>query len=340
MKTISAIEKISNLRQDLSENESAEVFEEIMKGLVDENSVSKFLLALKEKGESVSEVVGAARAMRRHAEFIDAGACNPIDTCGTGGDGKGTFNISTTSAFIVAGAGVAVAKHGNRAASGKCGSGDVLAALDFNLDVRPEVMEHCLQENGIAFLFAPKMHPSMKAVSDIRKKLGVRTIFNMLGPLLNPAGTRVQVVGVFEKSLTEFFAECLKRLGCKRAFVVHSYDGIDEISPCAPSRISELKNGIIKTCEFNPQNYMGLQGSFSDLLGGNAEENASKTLGILRCEISGAPRNACILNASAGIVASGKTENFKEAIKIAEKSLDDGMALKKLETLIKFSKEK
>ena len=304
---------------NLSGDESAEVFGEIMSGEVDAPILAAFLTALKMKGETVEEVVGAARAMRARAAFINAGSKAPIDTCGTGGDGLDTFNISTTSAFIAAGAGVAVAKHGNRAATSKCGSGDVLAALGFNLDVLPSVMEHCLQEEGIAFLFAP--------------------VFNLLGPLLNPAGAVGQVVGVFSASYTEFLAECLGRLGVRRAFVVHGADGMDEISICMSTRISELKNGSVKTSEFNPRKYFPDGANFSELKGGDSSENAEITRGILTGKIRSGARDVCILNAAAGIIVGGGADGFDEAVKKAAESLDSGAAYEKLKILVDFSNQ-
>ncbi len=334
-----ALRKIVDERQDLSFDESRSVFDGIMDGEVDEHILSAFLTALKMKGETVEEVVGAASAMRKRAAFIDAGARLAIDTCGTGGDGMGTFNISTTSAFIAAGAGVCVAKHGNRAATGRCGSGDVLAALGFNLDARPELMEHCLQKNGIAFLFAPKMHPAMRYAARVRKSLGFRTIFNILGPLVNPAGAKGQVVGVFDGSMTEFVAECLKILGVRRAFVVHGGDGLDEISVCAPTKVSHLSGGRVKTYEFNPLKYLPSFAPFSDLKGGSPEENARMTLGILEGKIRGGARSVSLLNAAAGIVVGGLADDFEDALALAEKSIDSGAALSKLETLVEFSRQ-
>lgn len=324
---------------NLSGDESAEVFGEIMSGEVDAPILAAFLTALKMKGETVEEVVGAARAMRARAAFINAGSKAPIDTCGTGGDGLDTFNISTTSAFIVAGAGVAVAKHGNRAATSKCGSGDVLAALGFNLDVHPSVMEHCLQEEGIAFLFAPKMHPAMRYAAPVRKMLGFRTVFNLLGPLLNPAGAVGQIVGVFSASYTEFLAECLGRLGVRRAFVVHGADGMDEISICMSTRISELKNGSVKTSEFNPRKYFPDGANFSELKGGDPSENAEITRGILTGKIRSGARDVCILNAAAGIIVGGGADGFDEAVKKAAESLDSGAAYEKLKILVDFSNQ-
>ena len=337
-KTKRALSKVAS-KKNLSGAESAEVFGEIMSGEVDEAIMAAFLTALKMKGETVDEVVGAASAMRARATFINAGSAAPIDTCGTGGDGMNTFNISTTSAFIAAGAGVPVAKHGNRAATSKCGSGDVLGELGFNLDVHASVMEHCLQEEGIAFLFAPKMHPAMRFAAPVRKALGFRTIFNLLGPLVNPAGATGQVVGVFEAGYTEFVAECLNRMGVRRAFVVHAADGMDEISVCTPTRVSELRDCSIKTSEFNPRKYFPDGANFSDLKGGDAKVNAQILLDVLSGKLRNGARDICLLNAAAAIVVGGKTDDFGAALEMALDSLDSGAALKKLKTLVEFSRQ-
>lgn len=337
-KTKRALSKVAS-KKNLSGAESAEVFGEIMSGEVDEAIMAAFLTALKMKGETVDEVVGAASAMRARATFINAGSAAPIDTCGTGGDGMNTFNISTTSAFIAAGAGVPVAKHGNRAATSKCGSGDVLGELGFNLDVHASVMEHCLQEEGIAFLFAPKMHPAMRFAAPVRKALGFRTIFNLLGSLVNPAGATGQVVGVFEAGYTEFVAECLNRMGVRRAFVVHAADGMDEISVCTPTRVSELRDCSIKTSEFNPRKYFPDGANFSELKGGDAKVNAQILLDVLSGKLRNGARDICLLNAAAAIVVGGKTDDFGAALEMARDSLDSGAALKKLKTLVEFSRQ-
>ena len=337
-KTKRALSKVAS-KKNLSGAESAEVFGEIMSGEVDGAIMAAFLTALKMKGETVDEVVGAASAMRARATFINAGSAAPIDTCGTGGDGMNTFNISTTSAFIAAGAGVPVAKQGNRAATSKCGSGDVLGELGFNLDVHASVMEHCLQEEGIAFLFAPKMHPAMRFAAPVRKALGFRTIFNLLGPLVNPAGATGQVVGVFEAGYTEFVAECLNRMGVRRAFVVHAADGMDEISVCTPTRVSELRDCSIKTSEFNPRKYFPDGANFSDLKGGDAKVNAQILLDVLSGKLRNGARDICLLNAAAAIVVGGKTDDFGAALEMARDSLDSGAALKKLKTLVEFSRQ-
>lgn len=337
-KTKRALSKVAS-KKNLSGAESAEVFGEIMSGEVDGAIMAAFLTALKMKGETVDEVVGAASAMRARATFINAGSAAPIDTCGTGGDGMNTFNISTTSAFIAAGAGVPVAKHGNRAATSKCGSGDVLGELGFNLDVHASVMEHCLQEEGIAFLFAPKMHPAMRFAAPVRKDLGFRTIFNLLGPLVNPAGATGQVVGVFDAGYTEFVAECLNRMGVRRAFVVHAADGMDEISVCTPTRVSELRDCSIKTSEFNPRKYFQDGANFSDLKGGDAKVNAQILLDVLSGKLRNGARDICLLNSAAAIVVGGKTDDFGAALEMARDSLDSGAALKKLKTLVEFSRQ-
>ncbi len=337
-KTKRALSKVAS-KKNLSSAESAEVFGEIMSGEVDGAIMAAFLTALKMKGETVDEVVGAASAMRARATFINAGSAAPIDTCGTGGDGMNTFNISTTSAFIAAGAGVPVAKHGNRAATSKCGSGDVLGELGFNLDVHASVMEHCLQEEGIAFLFAPKMHPAMRFAAPVRKALGFRTIFNLLGPLVNPAGATGQVVGVFDAGYTEFVAECLNRMGVRRAFVVHAADGMDEISVCTPTRVSELRDCSIKTSEFNPRKYFPDGANFSDLKGGDAKVNAQILLDVLSGKLRNGACDICLLNSAAAIVVGGKTDDFGAALEMARDSLDSGAALKKLKTLVEFSRQ-
>lgn len=337
--TLKALSVLVNERRNLTLKESSDVFDEIMDGRVCNEILAAFLSALKYKGECVDEVVGAATAMRARATFISSGESSPIDTCGTGGDGLNTFNISTTAAFITAGAGVSVAKHGNRGASAKSGSADVLARLGFNLDADTALMEHCLQENGIAFLFAPKMHPAMRYATPVRKMLGFRTIFNLLGPLVNPAGVLSQIIGVFDASYTELLAYSLKCLGSRRVMIVHSADGMDEISPCALTRISELKNGSICTHEFNPGQYLDRIGSFGELRGDDAAYNAEVTMRILDNKDHSAATDACLLNAAAGIYVAGKADDFQTALKMARESLSSGAAKEKLVKLIEFSKK-
>ena len=322
---------------DLSAQEMSQVMDLIMQGNATDVQIAAVLIALRMKGESISEVTGAAQTMRDNAVFIDAGAGIVVDTCGTGGDGANTFNISTTAAFVVAGAGVRVAKHGNRSSSSMCGSADVLAALGFNLDVDPVLMEQSIQNNGIGFLFAPKMHPAMKHVMPVRRELKLRTIFNILGPLTNPAGASGQVIGVFSPALTELFAEVLKNLGTRRAFIVHGQDGLDEITCTETTRVTELRDGIIKTYELYPEMLVGQTFDAEDLAGGGPETNAKITLEILKNERRDGARAVVVLNAAAAIVAGEKVDTMEEAIKLAEESIDSGAALEKLNKLIEAS---
>ena len=324
-------------KNDLSEQEMAQVMDVIMHGNASNVQIAAMLIALRMKGESISEVTGAAQTMRENAVFIDGGTGTIVDTCGTGGDGANTFNISTTAAFVTAGAGVMVAKHGNRSSSSMCGSADVLAALGFNLDVDPVLMEQSIQNNGIGFLFAPKMHPAMKHVMPVRRELKLRTIFNILGPLTNPASASGQVIGVFSPALTELFAEVLKNLGSRRAFIVHGHDGLDEITCTETTRVTELRDGVIKTYELYPEMLVGQTFDAEDLAGGDAEANAAITLEILKGERHDGARAIVILNAAAAIVAGEKVDTIQEAVKLAEESIDSGAALDKMNKLIEAS---
>ncbi len=325
-------------RRDLEEAESFECFSRIMEGTCDPIQIASLLTAMRLKGETSSEIAGAARAMRRKASFIDTGMSNVLDIVGTGGDAAGTFNISTTACFVAAGAGVTIAKHGNRAVSGKSGSADVLAELGFNLDVEPSIMECCIQENGIGFLFAQKMHPAMRYAAPVRNALKMRTIFNLLGPLTNPAGARNHLIGVFAPEYTEMFASVLKTLGSSHALIVHGSDGLDEISPESPTRICELKDGTIKTYEFFPEMVTDEVYPLSSVQGGSPAENAQITLDILRGEERGGKRAVVLLNAGAAIYAADAAKNIREGIEKAARSIDSGAALKKLELLVEASK--
>jgi anthranilate phosphoribosyltransferase len=311
----------------------------IMEAELTHAQTAALLVALRMKGETIDEVSGAAASMRRHATFIDAGAERVIDTCGTGGDKSNTFNISTTSAFVAAGAGITVAKHGNRSISSQCGSADVLAALGFNLDVDPMVMEQSIKDNGIGFLFAPKVHPAMKNVAPVRRELKIRTIFNMLGPLTNPAGATGQVIGVFSPVLTEMFVQVLKNLGARRAMSVYGHDGLDEITCTDTSRITELKDGEIKTYELYPEILIGETFSAESIKGGDPETNAKITREVLSGKNQDGPRAIVLLNAAAAIVVGEKAESMQEAIKLAEESIDSGAALEKLELMIEASQQ-
>jgi anthranilate phosphoribosyltransferase len=308
-----------------------------MSGQATPAQIAGIIVALRMKGETIDEIAGSAASMRRHAVLVDTGGRPVVDTCGTGGDGINTFNISTTAAFITAGAGVPVAKHGNRAISSKCGSADVLAALGVNLEVTNEVVEDCIREAGIGFLFAPKMHPAMKHAMGPRRELGVRTIFNMLGPLTNPAGAKGQLIGVFSAELTETFAHVLRLLGSRRAFAVHGNDGMDEMTTTTTTRVSELKDGKVLTYEFNPLEFIGEYAEMADLSGGEPAVNAGTTRLVLQGQ-KGPCRDIACLNAAAAIVAGGKAADIRQGWDLAQKSIDNGGALKALELLIAKTK--
>ena len=325
-------------RHDLSETEMSQMITEIFSGNVTDAQIGALMAALATKGETFEELAGAARAMRRKALRIQASAATIVDTCGTGGDGAQTFNISTTTAFVVAGCGVTVAKHGNRSISSRCGSADLLEAVGVKLDIDPEIVEEAVQEIGIGFLFAPLFHGAMRYAAKARKEVGLRSIFNMLGPLTNPAGANCQLLGVYAPELTEMFAHALQLLGAKRAFVVHGHDGLDEISVCAPTRVSELNDGLIRTYDITPEQFFGSRADAAELLGGNPEENAAITRKILDGE-KGSKRNVILLNTAAALVAAGKAEDFQEGIRMAEISIDEGAAAEKMEALVKFTQE-
>jgi anthranilate phosphoribosyltransferase len=324
-------------RQHLGEAEATAAFDAIMNGEATPAQLGAFLAALRMKGETVEEIAGAAQSMRRHAVFVDPRGLPVVDTCGTGGDSLGTFNISTTAAFVVAGAGVPVAKHGNRSITSQCGSADVLGELGVNLDAPPDVMEECLHHVGIGFLFAPKLHPAMKHAMAPRRELGFRTIFNLLGPLTNPAGAKCQVLGVMTPELTEVFAEVLRRLGSHRVFVVHGHDGMDELTTTTASRVSELRNGSIRTYELDPLQYLEQYAQPADLAGGDPPRNAA----ILRAVLSGekGPRRDIVcLNAAAGIVAGGQAADLREGLRKAQASIDSGKAMAALDGLVAGTK--
>jgi len=330
-----AIGKIVN-NEDLKEHEMMEVMDEIMEGNTTPAQIAAFITSLRIKGETVGEVTGAARVMRQKATRIDARSSVVVDTCGTGGDNMNTFNISTTAAFIVAAAGITVAKHGNRAVSSGCGSADVLEALGVNISAEPEIVEECIHEIGIGFLFAPRLHAAMKYAIGPRREIGIRTIFNMLGPLTNPAGATSQLIGVYEPKLTETFAGVLKNLGTKRAFVVHGSDGLDEATVTGETRVSELNDGLITTYNINPEEYFGQNYHAEDLRGRDASANAEIIRGILLGE-DNACRKIALLNAGLAIVAGEKARTIEEGITIAEECIDSGAAIKKLRDLISHS---
>ena len=324
--------------KNLSQADMCAAFDLIMSGEATPAQIGAFITALRMKGETVDEIAGGAESMRRHAVFIDTGTLSTVDTCGTGGDGSDTFNVSTTAAFVVAGAGVPVAKHGNRAISSKCGSADVLKALGVNIEAESDTMEDCVRDVGIGFLYAPMLHPAMKYAMGPRRELGVRTIFNMLGPLTNPAGAKGQIIGVFSPELTEPFADVLNRLGSRRAFIVHGQDGMDEITTTTTSRVSELRDGKVRTYELDPLAYLGSYADPVALAGGDPEQNAAITRAVLGGD-KGAPRDIVCLNAAAAIVASGTVDDLAAGWETAQASIDGGKAMAALEGLVEGTKE-
>ncbi len=330
-----AISKVI-LGEDLLEEEAEAVMGQIMAGKATPAQIGAFLTALRLKGETVEEITGCARAMRRSAIPVRPRRRDLVDTCGTGGDKTGSFNISTTAAFVVAGAGIGVAKHGNRSVSSRCGSADLLEALGVNLELTPEQVAHCIDEVGIGFLFAPRLHPAMKHAIGPRREMGVRTIFNILGPLTNPAGATRQIMGVYDPSLTSPLAQVLGKLGAQAAFVVHGADGLDELSTTGINRVSHLRDGWVKDFALDPAE-LGLPGArLEDLRGGTVEENAQITQAILAGE-RGPRRDVVLLNAAAALVAGGAAGDFEEGLQRAAEAIDSGRAREKLESLVAFS---
>ncbi|MDJ0810101.1 MAG: anthranilate phosphoribosyltransferase [Desulfobacterales bacterium] len=322
----------------LDEKCMADMLSEIFSGQITNAQIGAFMAALATKGETEEELAGAATAMRRKAYRIQCAAGTVVDTCGTGGDGLSTFNISTTTAFVVAGCGVTVAKHGNRSVSSKCGSADVLESLGVRLDLDPELVEEAVGEIGIGFMFAPLYHSAMRHAAQARTEVGLRSIFNMLGPLTNPAGANCQLIGVYAPELTEMFAQTLRLLGSRQAYVVHGHDGLDEITICAPTRVSELKDGQVRTFNLDPVSYFGDLAKAEDLAGGDPQANAAITTAVLAGE-KGPRRDVVLLNASAALVAAGKAQDFGDGLDLARKSIDDGAAQAKLDALVQFTQE-
>jgi anthranilate phosphoribosyltransferase len=318
----------------------------VLSGQATDSQIAALLVALHMKGETVEEIVGFAEAIRAaaaplhiHNSALDVSGTERdalVDTCGTGGDASDTFNISTASALTVAGAGVRVAKHGNRSVSSKCGSADVMEALGININVPPDRVAACLEQVGIAFLFAPAMHSAMKYVQPARRELRLRTVFNLLGPLTNPARASAQVVGVYSRDLVEKVAEALCMLGLKRALVVHGSDGLDEITISGPTYISEVRNGSVVSYEITPEQFGLSRAAIETLGGGDAPANANIIRALLKGEKS-PKRDVVILNAAAALVAAGKTDSIRDALPFAEASLDKGAAGAKLEALVRFS---
>ena len=324
--------------KDLAEAQMSEMMLDIFSGEITDAQIGAFMAALATKGETFEELAGAAKAMRRKALRIQTSAGTVVDTCGTGGDGAQTFNISTTAAFVVAGCGVTVAKHGNRSVSSRCGSADLLEVLGVKLDTDPEVVEEAVGEIGIGFLFAPLYHSAMRFAARARKEVGLRSIFNMLGPLTNPAAANCQLLGVYAPQLTEMFAQTLRLLGSRRAMVVHGHDGLDEISVCAPTRVSELNDGIIRTYDVYPEQYFGQAAEANDLVGGDPAQNAEITREILSGK-KGAKRNVVVLNAAAALVTADVAGDLKDGILKAEAAIDSGAAAGKLESLVAYTRD-
>lgn len=329
--------------QSMSASQAEGVMDQVMSGGATPAQIAGFLIALRLKGETIDEIAGCARAMRRAAVAVNPLRADLVDTCGTGGDGAGTFNISTTTAFVVAGAGLGVAKHGNRSVSSKSGSADVLAALGVNLDLMPEQVAQCIDQVGIGFLFAPSLHPAMKHAIGPRRELGVRTIFNVLGPLTNPAGTPAQLIGVYDASLTEPLACVLKELGSRAAYVVHGAGGLDELSTAGPNRVSYFgvagENGHVVTKTIDPRNCGFSLADPSDLRGGDPQENARITRDILSGRDRGPRRDTVLLNAAAALLVGGAVDGLAPGIGKAAESIDSGAALASLERLIEFSRQ-
>lgn len=325
--------------QSLTVEEAEEVMSQVMAGEATPAQIGAYLTALRMKGETVAEITGSARAMRRPAVPVRprTSPVELVDTCGTGGDGAGTFNISTTTAFVVAGAGLKVAKHGNRSVSSKSGSADVLEALGVNLDLAPEDIARAIDEVGIGFLFAPRLHPAMKHAIGPRRELGVRTIFNILGPLTNPAGAMSQIIGVYDAALTEVLARVLGELGSRGAFVVHGHGGLDELTTTGLNRISRLKDGQVTSETLDPLQLGFARANPADLAGGTAEENAVITRNILAGKEYGPRRDVVLLNASAALVAGNRAPDLQTGLKLAGDSIDSGVALDVLERFVAFS---
>jgi anthranilate phosphoribosyltransferase len=321
----------------LTRAEASLAMDIIMQGNATPAQIAAFIIALRMKGETVEEITGCAEKMREHAIHIFPHASHLVDTCGTGGDLSGTFNISTVSALVAAGAGIPVAKHGNRSVSSRCGSADLLEALGVKIDIDPKKVEECIDKVGIGFIFAPNFHKAMRFAAPTRKEIGIRTVFNILGPLTNPAHAKAQVLGVFNPELTETMAAVLKNLGVEQALIVHGMDGLDEISISDETKVTQLKNKKIETYYIKPEDFGLHQGKKEEILGGSVAENTEIAIEILRAEEKGTKHNVVLVNAAAAIYVGGKAKDLKEGLKLAEQSIDSGAAYGKLQDLVKFT---
>ncbi|MGA2644826.1 MAG: anthranilate phosphoribosyltransferase [Candidatus Sulfotelmatobacter sp.] len=353
---LEALHRIANHGQSLARAEARAVMAEVLAGNCTDAQISALLVGLRMKGETVEEIVGFAEAIRAAAtplpislsgssasessalDLSGTGRDALVDTCGTGGDASGTFNISTAAAFVTAGAGVQVAKHGNRSLTSKCGSADVMEALGVNIQLSPQRAAQCLREVGICFLYAPDLHPSMKQVQKVRRELQLRTMFNLLGPLTNPAHASGQVVGVYALDMVEKLAEALSMLGLHRALVVHGLDRLDEITITGSTRIAEARDGIVRTYEVNPEEFGMKRSTLADISGGDAAENAAIVREVLMGKKS-PRRDVVLLNSAAALVASGRVDHLAEGIPLAADSIDSGAANAKLDELANFTKK-
>jgi len=344
---LDALHCVANHRQSLSREEAREVMSEVLSGKCTDAQIAALLVALHMKGETVEEIVGFAEAIRAAAtpleiyrnstvDVSDTERDALVDTCGTGGDASGTFNISTASALVVAGAGVRVAKHGNRSVTSKCGSADVMEALGVNINPPPARLAACLEEVGIAFLFAPALHSAMKYVQTARRELRLRTVFNLLGPLTNPARASAQVVGVYSAELVEKLAEAFSMLGVRRALVVHGADGLDEITITASTRIAEVRDGRVRSYEVTPEEFGLRRAPIEEIAGGDAVANTAIIRDVLAGEQS-PRRDVVLLNAAAALVAAGRADHLGDALPLAAKSIDSGAAAEKLDALVRFT---
>lgn len=333
---VSAIQAVVDGRS-LPSEAAAKVMEAVLTGDVTPAQFGAFVTALRVKGETAEEVAGLAASMRRHATRVDLGGLDAVDNCGTGGDGEGWFNISTTSAFIAAGAGAKVAKHGNRSASSRCGGADVLEALGARLDVSPQVVARCVHEAGVGFMFAQAYHPGMKYAGPLRREIGIRTVFNIIGPLTNPANVRRQLLGVADPTLTPLMATSLQQMGTERALVVTGYGGADEITLDGPTQVTELQNGALKSYTINAEDFGLTTVDRTALLGGTPSDNAAITRGILDGSDRGARRLVAIANAAGTLVAAGKATSWRDGTERAVTAIDNGSALTSLEHMIRVS---
>ena len=323
----------------LSRAEARAVMDEIMRGEATPAQIGGFLIALRAKGETADEITGCAEAMRDHVLVVRPRREDLVDTAGTGGDGAHTINISTAAALVAAAAGAAVAKHGNRAVSSACGSADVLEALGFTLELEPQRIAESIDELGFGFLFAPSHHPAMRHAAAVRKELATRTVFNVLGPLTNPAGARAQVVGVYSPELVRTIAEVLARLGARRAYVVHGGGGIDELSPVGPNLVAEVVDGQVLERRLDPEAELGIpRCSVDELRGGSRAENAEAIREVFAGK-NGGRRDAILLNAAGAIAAGGHAADLREGLEVARRTIDSGAAAERLELLIAFSRE-